>query len=86
MTREGPVAPLGDSEGAGGRPRSKVSVARPKLAAMRAVTDIQRRLAPFEVHADFVPAGDQPAAIDELERRIRAGEQDVVLLLSLIHI
>ena len=26
------------------------------------------------------PAGDQPAAIDELERRIRAGEQDVVLL------
>ena len=47
---------------------------------MRAVTDIQRRLAPFEVHADFVPAGDQPAAIDELERRIRAGEQDVVLL------
>ena len=47
---------------------------------MRAVTDIQRRLAPFEVHADFVPACDQPAAIDELERRIRAGEQDVVLL------
>jgi len=47
---------------------------------MRAVTDIQRRLAPFKVHADFVPAGDQPAAIDELERRIRAGEQDVVLL------
>ncbi|TBT94784.1 excinuclease ABC subunit UvrB [Propioniciclava tarda] len=41
---------------------------------------MQRRLAPFEVHADFVPAGDQPAAIDELERRIRAGEQDVVLL------
>jgi excinuclease ABC subunit B len=27
-----------------------------------------------------VPAGDQPAAIDELERRIRGGEQDVVLL------
>ena len=26
------------------------------------------------------PAGDQPAAIDELERRIRAGERDVVLL------
>jgi len=47
---------------------------------MRAVTDIQRRLAPFEVHADFEPAGDQPAAIDELERRLRAGEGDVVLL------
>lgn len=47
---------------------------------MRAVTDIQRRLAPFKVHADFVPAGDQPAAIDELEQRIKAGENDVVLL------
>ena len=30
--------------------------------------------------SDFQPSGDQPAAIDELERRIRAGEQDVVLL------
>lgn len=47
---------------------------------MRPVTDIQRRLAPFRVHAEFEPAGDQPAAIDELERRIRAGENDVVLL------
>lgn len=44
------------------------------------MTDIQRRLAPFRVHAEFEPAGDQPAAIDELERRIRAGENDVVLL------
>ena len=26
------------------------------------------------------PAGDQPAAIDELERRIRSGERDIVLL------
>jgi len=47
---------------------------------VRPVTDIQRRLAPFRVHAEFEPAGDQPAAIDELERRIRAGENDVVLL------
>ena len=47
---------------------------------MRPTTDLQRRLAPFKVHADFVPAGDQPAAIDELERRLRAGENDVVLL------
>ena len=30
--------------------------------------------------SDFDPAGDQPAAIDELERRINAGEQNVVLL------
>ncbi len=47
---------------------------------MRPTTDIKRRVAPFEVHADFEPGGDQPAAIAELERRVRAGEQDVVLL------
>ncbi|MDR3070066.1 MAG: DEAD/DEAH box helicase family protein, partial [Propionibacteriaceae bacterium] len=47
---------------------------------MRPITDVQRRVAPFRVVSDFDPAGDQPAAIDELERRIRAGEQDVVLL------
>jgi excinuclease ABC subunit B len=47
---------------------------------MRPVTDIQRTVAPFEVVSEFEPAGDQPAAIAELERRIRAGEQDVVLL------
>ncbi|HVE99488.1 MAG TPA: excinuclease ABC subunit UvrB [Mycobacteriales bacterium] len=47
---------------------------------MRPVTDLVRRTAPFRVESDFQPAGDQPAAIDELERRIRAGEPDVVLL------
>jgi excinuclease ABC subunit B len=34
----------------------------------------------FEVVSPYAPAGDQPAAIDELERRITAGERDVVLL------
>lgn len=34
----------------------------------------------FEVVSPYQPAGDQPAAIDELERRIKAGERDVVLL------
>src|SRR6478609_11499150 len=34
----------------------------------------------FEVVSEYDPAGDQPAAIDELERRIKAGERDVVLL------
>ena len=34
----------------------------------------------LEVVSDYEPAGDQPAAIEELERRIRAGERDVVLL------
>ena len=47
---------------------------------MRPVESVQRRVAPFKVHADFEPAGDQPAAIDDLERRLRAGENDVVLL------
>ena len=47
---------------------------------MRPVTDIVRTVAPFEVVSDFAPAGDQPSAINDLERRIRAGEHDVVLL------
>ena len=47
---------------------------------MRPVTDLQRKVAPFEVISDYVPAGDQPAAIEEIARRIAAGEQDVVLL------
>ena len=47
---------------------------------MRPVTDLQRKIAPFDVVSEFEPAGDQPAAIAELARRIEAGEQDVVLL------
>ena len=34
----------------------------------------------FEVVSQYDPSGDQPAAIEELERRIQAGERDVVLL------
>ena len=47
---------------------------------MRPVTDLQRKVAPFEVISDYLPAGDQPEAIEELVRRINKGEQDVVLL------
>ncbi|WP_142259892.1 excinuclease ABC subunit UvrB [Thermopolyspora flexuosa] len=47
---------------------------------MRPVTDVQRKVRPFQVVTDMTPSGDQPAAIDELERRIKAGEKDVVLL------
>ncbi len=47
---------------------------------MRPTTDLQRTVAPFRVESDFQPAGDQPAAIAELARRVRAGEQDTVLL------
>jgi excinuclease ABC subunit B len=55
-------------------------VQRSKLCIVRPVSDVQRRLAPLKVVADFEPAGDQPAAIDELERLVRAGDQNVVLL------
>ncbi len=47
---------------------------------MRPVSDLQRRVAPFQVITDMVPAGDQPRAIDEMERRIRGGVADTVLL------
>ncbi|HYK27095.1 MAG TPA: DEAD/DEAH box helicase family protein, partial [Streptosporangiaceae bacterium] len=47
---------------------------------MRPVTDLQRRVAPFEVVTEMVPAGDQPTAIADMEKRIRAGEKDTVLL------
>jgi excinuclease ABC subunit B len=46
----------------------------------RPLAEIPRDNGRFEVVSDHQPAGDQPAAIDELERRLRAGERDVVLL------
>ncbi|NYG55737.1 excinuclease ABC subunit UvrB [Nocardioides perillae] len=47
---------------------------------MRPTTDLERRVAPFEVVSDYQPSGDQPAAIAEITKRIQAGVQDVVLL------
>src|SRR5689334_23217058 len=47
---------------------------------MRVRTDIVPSTGKFEVVSDFQPSGDQPAAIEELERRLTAGEKDVVLL------
>jgi excinuclease ABC subunit B len=41
---------------------------------------LQRKVAPFTVVSDMVPAGDQPAAIAEIERRIRSEAKDTVLL------
>ncbi len=41
---------------------------------------IPRTEKPFEVVSEFRPSGDQPAAIAEIARRLRAGEKDVVLL------
>jgi excinuclease ABC subunit B len=47
---------------------------------VRPVSDLQRRVAPFEVITEMVPAGDQPRAIGEMERRIGGGAKDTVLL------
>ena len=71
-----------------------MSVGRPTLVDMafatehpvvahseyRPVEDMVRAGGRFEVVSPHAPAGDQPAAIEELERRIQAGERDVVLL------
>src|SRR6185437_810497 len=51
-----------------------------KERSMRPVTDLQRSVAPFEVITDMVPAGDQPQAIAEMEKRIRSEAKDTVLL------
>ena len=42
--------------------------------------DLRRSDNRFEVISEYKPSGDQPAAIDQLARRIEAGERDVVLL------
>src|SRR5947209_5758583 len=42
--------------------------------------DIPRLDGRFEVISDYRPSGDQPTAIDELERRVRRGDRHVVLL------
>ncbi len=46
----------------------------------RPLGEIPRADGRFRVVSDYAPAGDQPAAIAELARRIEAGEKDVVLL------
>src|SRR5499425_322003 len=42
--------------------------------------DIPRLDRRLEIISEYQPSGDQPAAIDELERRLRRGERHVVLL------
>ena len=43
-------------------------------------TPILRQEYPIEVISEYTPSGDQPKAIHELAERLRAGEQDIVLL------
>ncbi len=57
-----------------------LSVASRTVGDMRPVTQLERKVAPFEVVSPYQPSGDQPTAIADLDRRIRAGERDVVLL------
>ncbi|MFD9828287.1 excinuclease ABC subunit UvrB [Tsukamurella tyrosinosolvens] len=46
----------------------------------RPIGEIERAPAEFTVVSEYEPAGDQPTAIADLERRLRSGERDVVLL------
>lgn len=46
----------------------------------RPIGDIERSSAPFEVESPYTPSGDQPTAIAELDKRVRDGQRDVVLL------
>ncbi|MGO4446154.1 excinuclease ABC subunit UvrB [Mycobacterium sp. 2YAF39] len=50
------------------------------VSEYRPVDSVVRAGGRFEVVSEHQPAGDQPTAIAELERRIEAGERDVVLL------
>ncbi|MFM9015176.1 MAG: excinuclease ABC subunit UvrB [Candidatus Nanopelagicus sp.] len=47
---------------------------------MRPISDLTRKVNPFEVISEYVPAGDQPSAIRELVLRLEKNEQDIVLL------
>ena len=51
-------------------------MALPKLEGMEPTRSVR----PFKVVSEYMPSGDQPAAIAELAQRINAGETDVVLL------
>src|SRR5215467_6773517 len=42
--------------------------------------EIPRRDNRFQVVSDYQPSGDQPTAIEDLERRVRRGDRHVVLL------
>ena len=46
----------------------------------RPVGEVERSDKLFAVVSEFEPSGDQPAAIKELDERLRAGEPDVVLM------
>ncbi|RZS29835.1 excinuclease ABC subunit B [Herbihabitans rhizosphaerae] len=61
-------------------PENQVSNTVKAYSEFRPIGDIPRRAGRFRMVSDYQPAGDQPQAIDELERRVTSGEQDIVLL------
>lgn len=46
----------------------------------RVVGEVERTPGKFQVVSDYEPAGDQPAAIEELNERLNRDERDVVLM------
>ena len=46
----------------------------------RVVGEVERTPGKFQVISDYEPAGDQPAAIKELDERLNRDERDVVLM------
>src|SRR6266545_770381 len=53
---------------------------RPATYGGRMTLDIPRLDGRFQVVSEFQPSGDQPQAIDGLEKRVKSGERYVVLL------
>ena len=46
----------------------------------RVVSEVERTPGEFQVVSEYEPAGDQPAAIAELNERLNRDERDVVLM------
>ncbi|MGI8625454.1 MAG: DEAD/DEAH box helicase family protein, partial [Geodermatophilaceae bacterium] len=61
-------------------PATSVTTRRPVRPLRAWSNDKSPTVGAFRVEADFQPSGDQPQAIEDLVRRINAGERDVVLL------
>jgi excinuclease ABC subunit B len=68
----------GDGRAEPGTSAARLSARARSVEAM--TLDIPRTEGRFQVVSDYQPAGDQPTAIAELTRRLRAGERHTVLL------
>ncbi len=62
------------------RPGDGENLSYPRRTVVLMALDFPRLDGRFEVISEFQPAGDQPTAIAELERRVRAGDRNTVLL------